>query len=224
MRKILLIDDEASIRKIIKMNLEPQGFQVIEADTAASGIDAIKTERPHLIILDLALPDLSGASVLENIRSWSKVPIIVLSVNDEVATKVSLLEAGADDYMTKPFSIPELVARVKASLRHHPEEGAASPVFESGNLKIDLIARKVYRENQEVHLTVTEFNFLRLLVRHFGRVVSQEVILKEIWGPNAIENFHYVRIYVGALRKKIELDPSNPKHILTEPGVGYRIL
>ncbi len=224
MPHILVIDDEDSIRRILKLNLEPQGFQVLEARSAAEGIVQIKSARPHLIILDLGLPDKPGLEVLKEIRTWSKVPIIILSVRDEESVKVSLLESGADDYMTKPFSVAELIARIKISLRHHPEDGAASPLFESGELKIDLIERKVFISEEEVHLTVTEYNILRLLVRHSGRVVSQEAILTEIWGKNALENSHYIRIYMGHLRKKIEKDPSKPKHILTEPGVGYRLV
>lgn len=224
MRKILVIDDEDSIRRILKLNLESHGFQVLEASSGSDGIEQIRNERPHAIILDLGLPDLSGLQVLKEIRTWSKVPIIVLTVRDEESTKVGLLESGADDYMTKPFSVPELIARINVSLRNHPEDGAASPIFESGDLKVDLIGRKVFIDNEEIHLTITEFNFLRLLIRHAGRVVSQENILSEIWGPAAVENAHYVRIYVGQLRKKIEKESSKPQHILTEPGIGYRIL
>lgn len=224
MRQVLVIDDEISIRRILKLNLEPQGFRVLAASSGQEGIEKIKSERPHVIILDLGLPDLSGLDVLKEIRAWSKVPIIVLTVNDDDAAKVSLLESGADDYITKPFSVPELIARIKVSLRHHPEDGAAAPVYESGDLKVDLVERKVFLGGEEVHLTVTEFNFLRLLIRHAGRVVSQEAILSEVWGRTAVENTHYLRIYVGQLRKKIEKEPSKPCHLLTEPGVGYRIV
>jgi len=224
MRQVLVIDDEDSIRRILKLNLEPNGFRVLEASSGAEGIELIKLQRPHLIILDLGLPDREGLDILKEIRTWSKVPIIVLTVRDEEAAKVCLLESGADDYMTKPFSVPELIARIKNSLRHHPEDGAASPVFDSRDLKIDLIDRKVFVGNEEVRLTVTEFNILRLLVRHAGRVVSQETILSEIWGRNASENSHYLRIYIGFLRKKLEREPSKPRHILTEPGIGYRIV
>lgn len=224
MQKILIIDDEPSIRSILKINLEPHGYDVMEASSGAEGIEKVREGRPHAIILDLGLPDQPGLTVLEEIRSWSKVPIIVLTVRDEESVKVRLLESGADDYMTKPFSVPELVARIRVSLRHHPEDGAASPVFESGDLKVDLIDHKVFLHGREVRLTVTEFNFLRILIRSAGRVVSQEAILSEVWGKTAVENTHYLRIYVGQLRKKIEADPSKPLHILTEPGIGYRIV
>ncbi len=224
MQQILLIDDESSIRTVLKLNLELHGFSVLEAASGAKALELVQEHRPNVIVLDLGLPDRSGISVLNEIRSWSNVPIIVLTVRDEESTKVSLLESGADDYMTKPFSVPELVARVRVSLRNHPEGGAASPTFESGDLRIDLVDQKVFLADAEIRLTVTEFNFLRMLVKHAGRVVSQETILNEVWGKSAVENTHYLRIYVGQLRKKLETDPSKPRHILTEPGIGYRIV
>lgn len=223
MQQVLVIDDESSIRRILKLNLESHGFKVVEAVSGEDGIACVREHRPHVIVLDLGLPDRPGLSVLKEIRQWSKVPIIVLTVRDEEAQKVSLLDAGADDYMTKPFSVPELIARIKVSLRHSPD-GTASPLFESDDLKVDLADHKVFIGGEEIHLTVTEFNFLRILIRHAGRVVSQETILSEVWGPNALENGHYLRIYVGQLRKKIEKEPATPRHILTEPGVGYRIV
>lgn len=224
MQQILLIDDESSIRTVLKLNLELHGFSVLEAASGAKALELVQEHRPNVIVLDLGLPDRSGISVLKEIRSWSNVPIIVLTVRDEESTKVSLLESGADDYMTKPFSVPELIARVRVCLRNHPEGGAASPTFESGDLKIDLVNHKVFLAGEEIRLTVTEFNFLRMLVKHAGRVVSQETILNEVWGKSAVESTHYLRIYVGQLRKKIETDPSKPRHILTEPGIGYRIV
>lgn len=224
MKQVLVIDDESSIRTILKLNLESHGFSVLEAASGAQGIERVRESRPNVIVLDLGLPDRAGMAVLKEIRSWSNVPIIVLTVRDEESTKVSLLESGADDYMTKPFSVPELVARVKVCLRNHPEDGAASPIFESGDLKIDLVDHKVFLAGKEIRLTVTEFNFLRMLVKHAGRVVPQESILNEVWGKSAVENSHYLRIYVGQLRKKLENNPSKPRHILTEPGIGYRIV
>jgi two-component system KDP operon response regulator KdpE len=224
MQQVLVIDDEQSIRTVLRINLEAQGFKVSEAASGAIGIECVRNLRPHIIVLDLGLPDSDGITVLKEIRSWSKVPVIVLSVSDDEATKVSLLESGADDYMTKPFSVPELVARIKVALRHHPEEGAASPVFESGDLKVNLVDHRVFLNSQEVHLSATEFNLVRILIRNSGRVVSQEQILSEVWGPNATDNTHYLRIYFGQIRKKLERDPSNPVHILTEPGIGYRIV
>ena len=224
MQQVLIIDDEASIRTILKINLESHGFKTIEAASGEQAIERVRVHSPNAIILDLGLPNQSGLNVLKEIRSWSNVPIIVLTVRDEEATKVTLLESGADDYMTKPFSVPELVARVRVALRHHPENGAASPIFESDDLKVDLLEHTVFQSGREIRLTVTEFNFLRVLIRHAGRVVSQESLLSEVWGQSAGENNHYLRIYVGQLRKKLEVDPSKPRHILTEPGVGYRIV
>lgn len=224
MKQVLIIDDESSIRNILKINLESHGFSVVEAASGSQGIERVRESRPNVIVLDLGLPDCSGISVLKEIRSWSNVPIIVLTVLDDESAKVSLLESGADDYITKPFSVPELIARVRVSLRNHPEDGAASPIFESGDLKIDLIEHKVFLAGKEIRLTITEFNFLKILVKHAGRIVPQQSILTEVWGQTAIESPHYLRIYVGQLRKKIEANPSKPQHILTEPGIGYRIV
>lgn len=220
--KILIIDDEASIRSILRLNLKAKGFDVDEATNAKSGLEKVSSYHPHLIILDLELPDHHGFQVLKNIRSWSTVPIVVLTVSDAETTKVELLEAGADDYITKPFSMPELFARVKVALRHHQTE-EASPVFESGDLRVDLVKRQVSFQNQDVKLTVTEYEFLRILIKHAGRVVPQDHLLTEIWGKTAKGNNHYLRIYAAQIRKKIERDPSKPEHLLTEPGVGYRI-
>lgn len=224
MQQVLVIDDESSIRTILRINLESHGFGVTEAASGLEGIDRVRECRPNVIVLDLGLPDGSGLLILQEIRSWSNVPILVLTVRDDVQTKVNLLESGADDYMTKPFSVPELIARVRVCLRHHPEDGAASPVFESSDLRVDLVGHKVFVGGDEIRLTATEFNFLRTLIKHAGKVVSQETILREVWGRAAIENTHYLRIYAGQLRKKLERDPSKPRHILTEPGIGYRIV
>lgn len=224
LHKILIIDDESSIRRVLRMNLEPKGFELQEAGTAQEGIQKIAAFKPNLIILDLGLPDKNGLAVLQEIRGWSKVPIIILTVSDEEDSKVKLLEAGADDYITKPFSIPELVARINVAFRHQREDIEATPILELEDLKIDLTKREIFVKGQKVHLTMTELNLLRALSKGHGQVVAQEQILKEVWGPNALNNPHYLRIYIGQLRKKLELDPSNPKHILTEPGVGYRIV
>lgn len=224
MQKVLVIEDESSVRNILRFNLESRGFEFVEASSGKQGIAKIRETRPNVVVLDLGLPDVAGDQILSDIRSWSKVPVIVLTVEDNEQSKVRLLEAGADDYLTKPFSVPELIARIKVALRHHPEDGAAQPVFESSDLRVDLIDHKVFLEGEEIHLTTTEFHLLRILIRNSGRVVAQDQILREIWGPNAVDNSHYLRIYVGQLRKRIEKDPSNPRHVLTEPGVGYRIV
>lgn len=221
--KILLIDDEATIRRMLRINLESRGYKVAEAINAEEGLNKTAAFQPHLVILDLNLPDKNGFEVLHTLRKWTSVPILVLTVDDNELSKVSLLEAGADDYMTKPFSIPELMARIKVSLRHKLNEGA-TPVFASGALKIDLASRLVTVSDRAVKLTSTEYEFIQILAKNAGRVVAQDFLLSEIWGKHALGNNHYLRIYVGQLRKKLEQDPSSPKHIITEPGVGYRLL
>lgn len=222
MTKILVVDDEASIRNVIVVSLKARGYDVFEAASVAEAVAGAVKFHPHLIILDLGLPDGKGLDVLTQIRTWSRVPILILTVDDDEATKVALLESGADDYITKPFGIPELVARIGVALRHARSE-QATPVFESGNLKVDLSSREVFVSGRQVHLTATEYEILRQLVRNGGQVIPQKQLLTEIWGPLGVENPHYIRIYIGHLRKKIEEDPTMPRHIITEPGVGYRL-
>lgn len=221
--RILVVDDEPAIRLLLKINLEPRGYKIIEAGTAADAAKQAETHHPHLIILDLTLPDGSGLELLKSLRQWTQIPILVLTVDDNESSKVALLDAGADDYITKPFSTPELIARVKVAFRHNQTEGA-SPVHTLGSLKIDLAHRSVSLDEKPVRLTATEFSILKMLALNPGRVVSQEFLLTEIWGKHALQNSHYLRIYIGQLRKKLERDPSQPKHIITEPGVGYRLL
>lgn len=220
---VLIIDDEPAIRRILKMSLESNGFDILEAPSGALGIKKAMSVNPSLIILDLGLPDMNGLEVLKKLREWADTPVIVLTVTEDDATKVSLLDAGADDYMTKPFSAPELLARMRVALRHK-SQGEVSPVFESNDLKVDLVGRVVSVKGTPVKLTATEFEFFRILVKNAGRVVTQDLLLTQVWGPHFKEQTHYVRIYVGQLRKKIEENPSLPKHILTEPGVGYRLI
>lgn len=222
MLKILVIDDEISIRTFIKASLQNEGYEIIEAGSVAEGLKAAVDAHPNLVILDLGLPDGSGLDFVKRIREWSQVPIIVLTVDDNEATKVQLLDAGADDYITKPFGVSELIARLKVAFRHAQTE-RATPIFESGSLSVDLANHQVSVRGEKVHLTATEYAILRLLVKNGGQIISQENLLSEIWGPAGQENSHYIRIYIGHLRKKIEDDPSVPKHIITEPGVGYRI-
>ena len=221
--RVLIIDDEKAIRDVLSMHLKSEDYQIDEAATGAQGLEKIKIFHPHLIILDLGLPDQNGFEILKNIRTWSTVPVIVLTVNDDEKVKVKLLDSGADDYLTKPFSTAELMARARVALRHF-EHVEATPLFESGDLKIDLNLRKVEVDQQEIKLTKTEFELLQRLVREAGKVVPQNKLLKEIWGSLAQEESHYLRIYIKQLRKKIEKNPSEPVHILTEPGVGYRIV
>ena len=222
MVKVLIIDDEISIRKFIKLSLVAEGYEVLEADSVSEGLKRAAASHPNLIIVDLGLPDGSGTDFVKQIRTWSQVPIIVLTVDDNESTKVMLLESGADDYITKPFGVSELIARIKVAFRHAQTE-KATPIFESGNLRVDLAQHEVKISGQQVHLTATEYCILRLLIKSSGQIVSQEFLLSEIWGTAGRDNSHYIRIYIGHLRKKIEDDPSRPKHIITEPGVGYRI-
>lgn len=224
MTKILIVDDEESIRRVLRLNLASKGFEILECANGTDAVKLAKDARPQLIVLDLGLPDLNGAEVLKRIRQWSKVPIVVLTASDEEAVKVALLESGADDYITKPFSPLELVARINVALRHHKDDVADTPVFVSAGLRIDLPNKSIEHDGQPVRLTATEFQLLASLVKNAGQVVTQDVLLREVWGPTASENSHYLRIYVGALRKKLEANPGSPRHILTEPGVGYRIV
>ncbi len=224
MTKILIVDDEPSILRTLRFSLEPQGFHVEEAANGTEALEVAKRFRPQLIILDLGLPDLDGLEVLKAFRIWTSVPVIVLTANDDEQTKVTLLEMGADDYVTKPFSARELLARMNVALRHHRNDEADSPTFQSGELKINLLERRVEVALKIVKLTTTEFQIVAELVRARGQVVSQEHLLKSVWGVNAVQNPHYLRIYMGHIRKKLEADSSLPKHFLTEPGVGYRLV
>jgi two-component system, OmpR family, KDP operon response regulator KdpE len=221
--RILIVDDEESIRRLLRLSFEAQNFQIHEAADGKTGEAAAAEFHPHLIVLDLGLPDISGLEVLKHLRKWTHVPILILTVQDDEATKVALLDAGADDYLTKPFGVPELMARVRVALRTH-NRAEATPIFSSGDLVVNINQKKVQRKGEVVHLTATEFSLLSLLIRNNGKVVLQSLLLSEIWGPNSVEQSHYLRIYIAQLRKKIEDDPSNPKHVLTEPGIGYKIV
>ncbi len=221
--RLLIIDDEKAIRDILCLHLKNENYKIEMASTGAEGIEKVKTFHPHLVILDLGLPDQSGLDVLKELRTWTRIPVIILTVVDDEQMKVKLLDAGADDYLTKPFGASEFLARVRVGLRHF-NKLEATPIFESGDLVVDLNQRKVLVRHLEVKMTKIEFELLQRLVRDAGRVVPQSKLLKEIWGSLAQEESHYLRIYIKNLRKKIEMDPSHPKHILTEPGVGYRLV
>lgn len=221
--RILIIDDEVAIRKILRTNLESHAYVIGEASSGKEGLEKAVTFHPHLILLDLGLPDTNGLEVLKKLRHWTQIPIIILTVTDNEATKVSLLDAGADDYLTKPFGPNELLARVRVGLRHHGH-AEATPIFKSQNLEVDLSLRRVLVNSKSVKLTNTEFEVLALLVRDHGKVIPQTHIMKKVWGTTAEDQSHYLRIYINQLRKKIEENPSEPKHIITEPGVGYRLI
>lgn len=217
----LIVDDEVQIRRLLRVVLEGENYQVHEAETGQQGLIEIAGRRPAIILLDLGLPDMEGLEVLKRLREWSEAPVLILSVRDDEAGKVAALDAGAEDYVTKPFSTPELLARVRAAQRKtRPEEEVS--VFKSGDLIVDLTARVVTRAGREVKLTATEYALLRLFVRHPGRVLTHRHILREVWGPKSEEHRQYLRVYVTHLRQKIETDPTKPRLIKTEPGIGYR--
>ncbi len=223
-KKILIVDDEVSIRKFLRLSLEEEGYRVIEAGNAKDGIHEIIASKPDAVILDLGLPDMDGLEIIRTVREWSAVTIIVLTVREDDQTKVAALDGGADDYITKPFSVPELMARIRVAERRAATTPENELTFKSGTLEVDFVAHIVKVSGQEIHLTATEYAILKLLIRHAGMVVTHRQILKEIWGPNAVEHTQYIRVYLGMLRKKIEPQPSSEKIIITETGVGYRLM
>ena len=217
----LIIDDEVQIRRLLRVALENENYQVHEAETGQEGLVETANCKPAVILLDLGLPDMDGLTVLERLREWSEVPVLILSVRDDEQGKVAALDAGADDYVTKPFSSPELLARLRAAQRKtRPAEELS--VFKRGDLIVDLTAHVVTRGDKEVKLTATEYALLRLFVKHPGRVLTHRHILREIWGPKSEEHRQYLRVYVTHLRQKIEPDPAKPTLITTESGIGYR--
>lgn len=220
---VVVIEDEPQIRRFLRTSLDTQGFTVHEAETGRQGLVECATRRPEIVILDLGLPDMDGVGVIRELREWSEVPVVVLSARSQETDKVAALEAGADDYVVKPFGMGELVARLRVALRHSAAVGAeAQSVFRAGELEVDLVNRRVRRAGADVHLTPTEYRLLVVLVKHPGKVLTQRFLLKEVWGPGYAESAHYLRIYMANLRKKLEADPAQPRHLLTETGVGYR--
>lgn len=220
--RILVIDDELAIRRFLHTLLSNEEFVMQEAEGGHPGLAAAAAFRPDVILLDLGLPDLDGVEVIKRIREWSQVPIIVLSVREREDDKIAALDAGADDYLTKPFGVGELLARIRAALRRSLRE-ASEPVFTSGDLVMDLTLRRVTVKGEDVQLTPTEYDLLRLFVNHAGKVLTHSQILKQIWGMAYQEQPHVLRVNISNLRRKIEADPSRPRHIVTEPGVGYRL-
>jgi two-component system KDP operon response regulator KdpE len=220
---VLLIEDEPKIRRFLRAGFEIHGFSVLEAESAAEGLKAATFGAPDLIILDLALPDLHGAEVLERLRSWSNVPVIILSVVSDEDEKVRLLQAGADDYVVKPFGMAELLARSEAALRRYFKSATENPVVTAGPLSIDLVARTVSLNKSQIRLTRKEYRLLHILATHVGLVVTHDHLLKEIWSGNQRDNIQYLRILVRKLRQKIETDPNHPHLLMTESGVGYRL-
>ena len=225
--RVLLIEDEKQIRRFVRVAVEEEGCQVSEAETMAQGLVEAGLGKPDLLILDLGLPDGNGIDLIRDVRGWSDVPILILSARAQENDKIDALDAGADDYLTKPFSVGELRARVRALLRRRARSGeAATPILEfgkdSGRVTVDLSRRLVSRAGAAVHLTPLEYRLLASLLGHPGKVMTQRTLLREIWGPSYVESSHYLRVYVGHLRQKLEDDPTQPKHFLTETGVGYR--
>jgi two-component system KDP operon response regulator KdpE len=218
---VLVIDDEVQIRRFLRISLEANQYRVREAVTGQEGLEQAALLRPDIVILDLGLPDMDGLHVLARLREWSHVPVIVLSVRDADTDKIAVLDAGADDYLTKPFSVGELLARLRVAQRHIQPVSEAS-IFQAGGLVVDLARRKVTVNDELIKLTATEYAFLRLLVQHAGRVLTHRQILREVWGPAYVGETHYLRVYAAQLRRKIEADPAHPQLLLTEPGVGYR--
>jgi two-component system KDP operon response regulator KdpE len=221
--KIIVIEDDPPIRRFLRTALDTHGFEVFEAATGKQGVIEANIRKADLIILDLGLPDMDGVEVVKAVRAWSEMPILVLSARSAEAHKIEALDAGADDYLTKPFGLGELLARIRVALRHAsiPSEQTEAGVFVTGNLRVDLINRRVYNDNQEIHLTPIQYRLLAVLVKHAGKILTHRQILKEVWGPNSIESPHYLRIYMSQLRHKLESDPAQPQYLLTESGVGY---
>ena len=223
---IAVIEDEAPIRCFLRASLGVEGFRVAEAATAKDGLRIITQERPALVLLDLGLPDADGLQIIHEVRQWSAVPIIILSARGEEQSKIVALNAGADDYLTKPFGVGELLARIRVALRHASRiggQGAETTAFRFGPVRGDLAERRVFVNDEEVKLTKIEFDLLALLVQHAGKVLTHRFLLKEVWGPHTVEESHYVRVFMANLRKKLERNPSRPEYLLTEQGVGYRL-
>jgi len=220
---ILVIEDEAQMRRFLRASLTNSGYQLLEAETAEQGLTEAAAQNPDLVLLDLGLPDLDGLVVTERLRQWAKMPIIVISARGQEPDKIKALDAGADDYLTKPFGVGELLARIRVALRHAAKTDEGDSQFSLGELKVDLVRRQVLLREVEVHLTPNEYRLLSTLIKHAGRVLTHRQLLREVWGPNASEQTQYLRVYMGQLRHKLERDPSRPQYLLTEPGVGYRL-
>jgi two-component system KDP operon response regulator KdpE len=224
---ILVIEDEKPIQRFLRASLLSEGYRVVEAETGQQGLTMALAQPPDLVILDLGLPDMDGLRIIEELRSWSQVPIIILSARDQEKDKVTALDRGADDYLSKPFSVGELLARLRVALRHQARLSSQPPAdatrFSVGDLLVDLEARRVFVDGQEVRLTHIEYRLLTTFVQHAGKVLTHRFLLKEVWGPGHVEETHYLRVFTAALRRKLETDPARPRYLLTEQGVGYRL-
>lgn len=220
---VLAIDDEVQIQRFLTLALQTEGYRVATAGTGEQALAVAARNRHDLFIIDIGLPDMNGLSLLKRLREWTRAPIIMLTVHDSDEEKIEALDTGADDYITKPFSTGELLARIRAALRHSNKTPGDEPVFRSGQLEVDLAARRVSRKGEPVKLTATEYDLLRLFVQHAGKVLTHRLILREIWGATHENNAQYLRVYMGRLREKLELDDTPPL-LITEPGVGYRLV
>lgn len=222
---ILLIEDDSQMRRFLRITLTAHGYRLVEAATAQEGLMQAATRNPDVVLLDLGLPDLDGLEVTRRLREWTQTPVIVISAREQEQDKVRALDAGADDYLTKPFSAGELLARIRVALRHADRQraGRQEPVFTLHNLRVDLEQRRVFVNDREVHLTPLEYKLLHLLIRNAGKVITHSQILKEVWGPAHANEVQYLRVYMTQLRHKLEADPSRPRFLMNEPGVGYRL-
>lgn len=221
---VLVIEDEKEIRRFLRTALEDGSLRVFDAETLQRGLIEAATRKPDVVILDLGLPDGDGVEFIRDFRQWSQAPIIVLSARDNEQDKIIALDAGADDFLTKPFGMGELQARLRVALRRHNSLAQPDPVYCFSDITVDLATRRVVRGTDEIHLTPLEFRLLATLLSNQGKVLTQRQLLKQIWGPNAVEHSHYLRIYMGHLRQKLEQDPARPRHLLTETGIGYRFV
>lgn len=222
---VLVIEDDPQIQRFLRATLGDRGYRLFEAATGGAGLVEAATRQPDMVILDLGLPDMDGLEVIRRLREWSAVPVIVLSARGQERDKITALDAGADDYVSKPFGVGELLARMRVALRHaaiNPKD-AGDPTFSVGDLHVDLILRRVVVAGRQVHLTPIEYRLLATLIRHAGKLLTHRQLLNEVWGPTYTEQAHYLRVYVAQLRRKLESDPARPRYVLTEPGVGYRL-
>ncbi len=222
---ILLIEDEPQMRRFLRITLQGHGYRLVEAATGQEGLMQAATRNPDVVLLDLGLPDLDGLEVTARLREWTQTPIVVISAREQEQDKVKALDAGADDYLTKPFSAGELMARIRVALRHVARQtaGKQEPIFVLQNLRVDLAQRQVFIENEEIHLTPIEYKLLTVLVRHAGKVITHRQLLQEVWGPAHVNEVQYLRVYMTQLRHKLENDPARPRFLMNEPGIGYRL-
>jgi two-component system KDP operon response regulator KdpE len=221
---VLIIEDEKEIRRFLRTALEDESLRVFDAETLQRGLIEAATRKPDLVILDLGLPDGDGIDFIRDFRQWSQTPIIVLSARSDEQAKIAALDAGADDFLSKPFGIGELQARLRVALRRHASTVQPDSVYQFSEIRVDLASRRITRGEEEIHLTPIEFRLLATLLNNHGKVLTQRQLLNQVWGPNAVEHSHYLRIYMGHLRQKLESDPARPRHLLTETGIGYRFM